>query len=164
MGTVGQSIPSSDPAVGVVMDGISYGTIFGVVTDLFDLESVEVLRGPQDTLFDRNVTGGAVVMRSTRPGDEFKRKVKVTVGSQSRRDLMAFISGPLNDKWGGKISVLSKNRDGYWDNKNIGGEQGASESFLVRPALSYKGRSFDFTVIAEYGDMEGDGQLYTRPL
>jgi len=156
MGTVGQSIPSADPAVGVVMDGISYGTIYGVVTDLFDLESIEVLRGPQGTLFGRNVTGGAVSMRSTRPGEEFEGKIRATVGSHQRKDVSVIVSGPLNDNWGAKLAVMSKDRDGYWDNKNIGGKQGAADSLLVRPALTYRNDAFDAALIMEYGDMEGD--------
>jgi iron complex outermembrane receptor protein len=161
MGTVGQSIPSADPAVGVVMDGISYGTIYGVVTDLFDLESIEVLRGPQGTLFGRNVTGGAISMRSTRPGDEFEGRLRATVGSHERKDFSVVVSGPLNDNWGAKLAVLSKDHEGYWDNKAIGGKQGAAESLLVRPALTYQGENFDAALIAEYGDMEGDA-LGTR--
>jgi iron complex outermembrane receptor protein len=160
MGTVSQSIPSSDPAVGVVMDGISYGTIFGVNTDLFDLESLEVLRGPQGTLFGRNVTGGAIVMRSTRPGEEFEGKIKATVGSHSRKDIMALVSGPLNDNWGAKLAVLSKDRDGLWDyddSLNRSGRQGDAESLLIRPAIRYSNDSVEAILIAEYGDMEGEG-------
>ncbi len=161
MGTVGQSIPSADPAVGVVMDGISYGTIFGVVTDLFDLESIEVLRGPQGTLFGRNVTGGAISMRSTRPGDEFEGRIRGTLGSHNRKDVSVVVSGPLNDNWGAKLAVMSKDHDGYWDNKTLGGESGAAESLLIRPAVSYTGDGYDATLIMEYGHMEGDG-LATR--
>ncbi len=64
---VNSSIPSIDPAVGTFVDGVYLGQNGGVVFDLFDLESVEVLRGPQGILFGRNVTGGAVLLNSKRP-------------------------------------------------------------------------------------------------
>ena len=67
---INSSIPSVDPTVGVFYDGIYMGTTFGVVVDTFDLESVEVLRGPQGLLFGRNVTGGAVLLRTRRPTGE----------------------------------------------------------------------------------------------
>ncbi|EAQ96658.1 TonB-dependent receptor [Congregibacter litoralis] len=157
MGTVGQSVPSADPAVGVVMDGISYGTIFGVVTDLFDLDTIEILRGPQGTLFGRNVTGGAVVMRSVRPGDEFEGKVRVGGGNYNLTDLAASLSGPLTEQVGGKLAVMYKEHDGYFDNKTLGGKQGESSSLLVRPALTYTGESFNGAAIFEYGEMDTDG-------
>ena len=157
MGTVGQSIPSADPAVGVVMDGVALGTIYGVVTDVFDLASVEVLRGPQGTLFGRNVTGGAVIMHSTRPTEEFQGKVRATMGNYNQVGVSALISGPINDNWGAKLAVLSKDRDGYWDNESVGGEQGESESLLIRPALTYNTDNFSAALVAESGSMEGDG-------
>lgn len=157
-GTTGQSIPSSDPAVGVVQDGVAFGTIYGVVTDVFDVESVEVLRGPQGTLFGRNVSAGAVVLKTTRPShDEAFGKVQIGGGSQSLKELNALYSGPLSDDWAGKVSVLWRDRDGLWDNVAIGGDQGARESLVVRPALSYLGDGFSLTATAEYGEVEGDG-------
>jgi len=158
LGTVGASIPSSDPSVGVVSDGVSFGTIYGVVTDLFDLEAIEILRGPQGTLFGRNVTGGAVVLRSTRPTNEFVGKVKAGVGNFDKRELSVLLAGPINDNWGAKIAVLSKDRDGYWDNRAFGGpRQGASQTTLIRPAISYETDSFDATFIYENGNIDSDG-------
>lgn len=157
MGTVGQSIPSSDPAVGIVVDGISYGTIYGVLFDLFDIESVEILRGPQGTLFGRNVTGGAVVLRTARPTDEFEGKVKATLGSYDRKDLMVSVSGPLTDEFSGKIAVLSKSHGDYWDKAFYGDGTGASESLVVRPALQYQKDNLDITVISELGSIDADG-------
>lgn len=157
-GTTGQSIPSSDPAVGVVQDGVPFGTIYSVVTDVFDLESVEVLRGPQGTLFGRNVSAGAVVLRTTRPShDEMLGKFKVGGGSDSLREISALITGPLNDKWAGKAAVMWKDRDGYWDNIARGDQQGNRETIVLRPAIGYQGASFTFTGIAEYGEMKGHG-------
>ena len=64
---MGSSVPSFDPAVGIFIDGVFMGQQSQSVIDTFDLESVEVLRGPQGTLFGRNVTGGAVIARTRRP-------------------------------------------------------------------------------------------------
>jgi iron complex outermembrane receptor protein len=157
MGTAGQSIPSSDPAVGVVQDGMPFGLIYGVVTDLFDLESIEILRGPQGTLFGRNVTGGAVVMRTTRPTEELGGKVKVTAGSHDTRGVSAIITGPLTEKVAGKLAVLSKSHDGLWDNETLGGEHGESESLIVRPAITYTGENYDLSLLTEYAEITGDG-------
>ncbi len=157
MGTAGQSIPSSDPAVGVVMDGVPFGLIYGVVTELFDIESVEVLRGPQGTLFGRNVTGGAVVMRTTRPSEEFGGSVRLGGGNRNLRELSARITGPFSEQWSGKLAVLYRDRDGLYPNRSLGGYQGALETLIVRPALAFRGDAFDATLIGEYGDASGDG-------
>ena len=157
MGTTGQSIPSSDPAVGVVQDGMPFGLIYGVVTDLFDLESIEILRGPQGTLFGRNVTGGAVVMRTTRPSEEFGGKVKATIGSHGQRDISAVVTGAMSDSVNGKLEVISKDRDGLWFNTTTGGQHGASETIIVRPAITFKGDGYDLTAIAESASIQGDG-------
>ena len=73
---INSSIPSIDPTVGVFVDGMYMGVTSGVLLDMFDLESVEVLRGPQGLLFGRNVTGGAVVINTKDPGDAFAFSVK----------------------------------------------------------------------------------------
>ena len=74
---INSSIPSIDPTVGVFVDGMYLGINAGVIMDTFDLEGIEVLRGPQGILFGRNVTGGAVLVRTKKPTDEFEGKIKV---------------------------------------------------------------------------------------
>jgi outer membrane receptor protein involved in Fe transport len=157
---VNSSVPSDDPAVGVLVDGMFLGVNNGTMTDTFDLESVEILRGPQGTLFGRNVTGGAVLLRSKRPSGEFGFKVKGTLGSESRKDLSVAVEAPLvEDKLAGKIAVLSKKHDGYFDNNAVNGDDiGDDESLIVRPILSWTpSDDFTLTLIGEYGDQDSDG-------
>ena len=73
---INSSIPSIDPTVGVFVDGIYMGISAGVINDFFDMEGVEILRGPQGLLFGRNVTGGAVLLRTRKPTDEFEMTLR----------------------------------------------------------------------------------------
>src|SRR6185295_8537516 len=78
---INTSVPSTEPAVGVFVDGIYLGQSAGAVLDLFDVEDVEILRGPQATLFGRNTTGGAILINTRRPGDKFAVRGRVNIES-----------------------------------------------------------------------------------
>lgn len=116
---INSSIPSVDPTVGVFVDGLYMGTTYGVVIDTFDLESVEVLRGPQGLLFGRNVTGGAVVLRNARPNGESGSRLRVgATDSDSYNLAVAFEGSLIEDKLAAKIVAYYDNDDGYFDNLN----------------------------------------------
>lgn len=103
-----------DPGVGVYIDGVYLGRMQGVDFDLMDLERVEVLRGPQGTLFGKNTMGGVINMISARPGDDFSGSVELTTGRFNRLDGKAIVNIPLvPGKLAAKFSVATRNRDGY---------------------------------------------------
>jgi iron complex outermembrane recepter protein len=116
---INSSIPSVDPTVGVFVDGLYMGTTYGVVIDTFDLESVEVLRGPQGLLFGRNVTGGAVVLRNKRPTGDFGMRVRVGSTDEEQVNVAASIEGALvEDKFAAKLAVYYDDDQGYFKNVN----------------------------------------------
>ena len=102
-----------DPGVGVYVDGAYVSRSIGSVLDLLDVERVEILRGPQGTLFGRNTIGGAIQYISKRPTETVSGRVKSTFGSDSRADLLASVNLPFSDTVRSKFTLLSKNRDGY---------------------------------------------------
>ena len=117
---VNSSIPSIDPAVATFVDGVYLGQNAGVVLDIFDLESIEVLRGPQGILFGRNVTGGAVLINTKRPSmDDVEVSFKGTLenglrGTGNNYYLMGSISGPIfQDTLAFKMSAYYNNDRGY---------------------------------------------------
>ncbi len=113
---IGQEDPNifKDPGVGIYVDGVYMGRMQGVDIDLMDLERVEILRGPQGTLFGKNTTGGAVNVVTERPGDEFATKAQVTTGRFDRIDGKLSVNIPLvPGKLAMKLAGATRNRHGY---------------------------------------------------
>jgi iron complex outermembrane recepter protein len=155
---VNSSIPSIDPTVGVFVDGMYLGINAGVVLDIFDLEGIEVLRGPQGLLFGKNVTGGAVLLRTTRPSDTFRFKGKVASETGDNMYASALITGPLSDSLRGKFAVYRNDDGGWHTNRATGADHGAAETTLVRAGLEYlPNDTMSFLIRAENGTSEGDG-------
>lgn len=166
---VNSSIPSIDPTVGVFVDGVYMGTNAGVVMDMFDLESIEVLRGPQGILFGRNVTGGAVLVNTKTPTQDFEASVRGIYevgGEKANKYLMASISGGLTDNVAAKLSVYTNRDDGWFKNEYNDEAFGKTDTFMIRPVVSWDiNDTTNLTVRYEYQESEGDstpGQNHTN--
>ncbi len=159
---VNSSIPSIDPTVGVFVDGVYLGLNNGIVFDMFDLESVEVLRGPQGTLFGRNVTGGAVLLNTKKPGDELEVNLRTALETGDdgglNRYYMGAIGGPINDTLGGRLVLYYNDDDGRFTNLNTGSDFGAMEQVMARGTLVWNpAPGTEITLMGEYNDTDGEG-------
>jgi len=115
----------SDPGVGFYVDGVYYARSIGGIMDAVDLASVEVLRGPQGTLFGKNTIGGAVLINTQRPTDDLSGRVELTTGRFDRLDVKGVVNVPLADgKVLTRLSVSSLNRDGYAKRLSDGQDMG----------------------------------------
>lgn len=118
---VSTSVRSLDPAINVVQDGMVIGYQAGAVLDTFDLESVEVLRGPQGVLFGRNASGGVVSLRSKRPTGKFGAEFNATYGNGDTMEFRAAVEGELAPgKIYARLSVVKRDGDGLIKNTNDG--------------------------------------------
>lgn len=118
---------AGDPGVAIMLDDVYLARSSVSIFDLFDLERVEVLRGPQGTLYGRNATGGAMNFISSKPTDSLEGYVNADLGEYSKERFEGAISGPLGDSLKGRIAFLSHQRDGFTDNIFPGVESGLKE-------------------------------------
>ena len=121
------------PGVGTYVDGIWQVSTQGMLNQEFvDIERIEVLRGPQGTLFGRDSVGGAIRIVTKRPSDEFGASFKGTVGTLNRRDASMSVDVPFSDNVRSKWTFASLNRDGYIDNLTTGGANGGIDQTVLR--------------------------------
>ncbi|GAB3096718.1 TonB-dependent receptor [Aestuariicella hydrocarbonica] len=149
------SIAFFEPGVGIYLDDVYLGRAQGAFLDVIDVERIEVLRGPQGSLYGRNTVGGAIKYVSTSPTDEFSGKLSSTVGNYDRRDVKATFSGPLSETLKGQVTLASLQQEGYADNQFDGKGDGDSDSQYLRAVLAYDptdNLSLDFSV--DYSDGE----------
>lgn len=162
---INSSIPSIDPTVGVFVDGVYLGINGGVVFDLFDLESVEVLRGPQGVLFGRNVTGGAVVINTGNPTEDFRGKFRAAVDGPvdggrggANYTVSGVVSGPIvEDVLLFKVGAYYNKDEGYFRNLFDGSNHGAAETKILRGALEARLGGLTLTGKLDYFESDGDG-------
>ena len=156
---VNSSIPSIDPTVGVFVDGMYMGINAGVVTDMFDLEGIEVLRGPQGLLFGRNVTGGAVVIKTARPTEEFSSRFKVSTTDNLDTVVAASVNGAISDRVNGRLTAYYNDDQGWFENVYTGNDEaGASDTWFIRPSFSVDlSESSELLVRMEHGRMDSAG-------
>ncbi len=112
---VGQpdALQTFDPAVGVYVDDVYMARIQGALFKLYDIERIEVLRGPQGTLYGKNTPGGAIRLITRTPGQEFEAQAGLLIGDYSRVQARGYVSGPLSDNFAIGLSVMHDERDGF---------------------------------------------------
>ncbi|QIB64552.1 TonB-dependent receptor [Kineobactrum salinum] len=128
---------TTDPGVGTYIDGVYMSRSAGGVLDVLDVERIEVLRGPQGTLFGRNTIGGAISITSRKPADTLQGMLELTAGNFDRRDARGSIDIPLTARLRSTFAVSSKQRDGYVDRVLIGDKLGDEDQLALRGTLVF---------------------------
>ncbi|MFS0736069.1 TonB-dependent receptor [Sphingomonas sp. 1P06PA] len=144
--------PYAGNTVSIVYDGVPQFFSMGALVDLYDIERVEVLRGPQGTLFGANTTGGVVNIVTAQPTGEFGGKVEATYGNYDRFDIAGAIDFALvPDTLAAKIVVSHSQRDGFFTNVVDGSDMGSRKTTIYRGYLKFTPTpDFDATLIGEY--------------
>ncbi|WP_226662345.1 TonB-dependent receptor [Microbulbifer aggregans] len=160
VGTNSSSV-GDDASVGVFIDEVYAGRAGGYRADMFDVERVEVLRGPQGSLYGRNVAGGAINVITKNPTDTFEAKAKVTGGNYNLKEFRGMVSGPIADSVKGRIAVSRRTRDGWIENVNTGNDDlGNQDNLSARGKLAIElGDRTDLMLSADYAtdDLTGSG-------
>ena len=159
------------PNVAIYVDGVETSGNNLLMREFLDMERIEVLRGPQGTLFGRGSMGGAIQFISTRPGDEFGGKVQATSGIFSRTDIKASIDVPLSDTLKTRLSGAILKRDGYIKNLEPEGADGGDvddrvlrADILWEPSEQFSARAiWNYTTYDRDGDSRVTIDVDTNP-
>ena len=158
IGSVGNS--AIETSVGVFVDGIYYPRPGSVIGNLVDLEAVEILRGPQGTLFGRNTAAGAISIRTREPEGEFGGFVQAGVGDYDAYSLQGVLNAPFSDQVAGRIAVKYADRSGYGFNTFSNSEIGERDDTTVRGKLSFDiSDTASATLAVDYNEVNTGGQV-----
>ena len=162
VGSVGNN--AIEPSVAVFIDGVYYPRPSSVVGSLTDLEMVEVLRGPQGTLFGRNASMGALNIRTRKPTDEFEGSIRGSIGNYDDIRVSGYVNGGLTANTAGRLSFHLTDRNGYGDNtftaygndENVGDWQ----DYTVRGKLYFEPTAdLNVTLTADYAKVNNGGPV-----
>ncbi len=160
---IGQSDGSSgvDPGVGLYIDDVYMGRSVGGVMEFRDIANVQVLRGPQGTLFGRNTIGGAVLLTTTLPGDEFGGSIRLGVGDDNLREVFAAVDLPVSDTLGLRVSGGMRERDGYVKRLFDGLDLGDQDTQTFQGTLRWEpSDTFTATLRADYTKTDENGSPF----
>ena len=146
-----------DSRMGVYIDGVFQGRSYVSDVPLLGLESVEILRGPQGTLFGKNTETGAISLNTKKPSEEFEGQVGAEVGDNDLLKGTAYLSGPLTDSLFGSVSASYLESEGYYENLTLGKDVGDKDTGAVRGQLRFLPTDkLDLTLAGDYAKKHSD--------
>ena len=165
VGTKEDGAGASDSTL-VMVDGVYVAARSASNVDIFDLERVEVLRGPQGTLFGKNSIGGVINYITRKPDDEFRLRVRQTVGSYDQFDTAAMVNVPLTDNLFTKLSFNRRSFEGYdrWIGPGRGDEIGGNNLFSWRAQALWEAASDLSVLVSLDGADEELGNINRQPV
>ena len=146
---------SLEPTVGVAVDGVFMASNSGAVFDLFDVESVEVLRGPQGTLFGRNTIGGVINVTRTKPTGEWGVKLQGTFGDEDMTDVKGVLNMPLGERGGLKLAFKNIQSESHVFNTTLNERRDFRDSTTVSATIRFD-LTDDTSVQFTYDDYDHD--------
>ena len=150
--------PSASRSVGIFFDEVIVGRMGLMSMDFYDLERVEILRGPQGVLLGKNVVGGAINVITAKPTFETGGALRAQVGNLGARLLSGHFNTPLSDKLAARFSVQLRQNDGFAENGFTGRQLHDIDSTQARASLLYEGdNAFTARLILEYMEDSGNG-------
>ena len=154
-----ESFATFDPQVGTYVDDIYIARESASNFGLFDVDQIQILRGPQGTLFGRNATGGAIVISLAKPANEFGGYVDLSYGEYNMFSGRASVSVPVNEQFLTKTSAYGVRDDGYVDDVATGQKLNGHNDYGIREALLIRPSGIDnlvWNVSADYSDSNFD--------
>jgi len=153
--------PAVDPGVGVYIDDVYMGRAVGAAMEFRDIANVQILRGPQGTLFGRNTIGGAVLLNSNEPGTDAGSSVRVGAGEDGLLEAFGAFDLPLSDTWSARVALGMKQRDGYVTRVSDGKDLGDEDMQTGQVALRWQpAESFSLTLRGDYTKEDENGSPF----
>ena len=146
-----------EPSVAVFLDGVYVPRSGAILGSFLDIDGIEVLRGPQGTLFGRNASVGALSMHSATPKHEFSGEIAGEVGSFDRYKVSGNVNVPLGENAAFRFAGMGQWYKGPWINNFDGKRYGGSDDVSLRGTLKAKLGNIDWVVRGDYTKLNGDG-------
>ncbi|HMO74617.1 MAG TPA: TonB-dependent receptor [Sphingopyxis sp.] len=160
-----EALPTVDPAVGLYLDGVYIARATGANLNLIDVERVEVLRGPQGTLFGRNTIGGAINIVTKRPTNEFEGEVSAGYGNHDAWNLSGVVNIPAGDRLALRFAASHSQRDGFAKSALTGLPLAVDNTEYLRGQIAYQlTDNWDILLSADYSDTRFRGGQWVTPV